>query len=84
MKTRNEKIHRKKFVKRAYNQNTTTVRVLWPLINNLQGRGNDFLYIILKTLVANRSLASVYRIKQLVRGFLLQNKPDAWSMCIFL
>lgn len=79
MKTRNEKSRCKKFAKRAYNQNVTTIRVLWPMVKTLQGKNNDFLSIILKTLVANRALTSVYRIKQLVRGFFLKTKPNSWS-----
>lgn len=80
MKTRNEKKRCKKFVKRAYNQNVRTIRILWPMIRNLQGKSNDFLFIVLKTLVANRALSNIYRVKQLVRGFFLKTKPVSWSM----
>lgn len=80
MKTRNGKRRCKMFVKRAYNQNVSTIRILWPMVKNLQGQTNDFLHIILKTLIANRAITNVYRVKQFIRGFFLKTKPDSWSM----
>ncbi|KAJ6646538.1 hypothetical protein Bhyg_01751 [Pseudolycoriella hygida] len=79
VETRSGNKRRKKFVKRAYNQSIATIRILWPLVKKLRGGTNDFLHIVLKTLTANRSLSSVYRIKQLVRGFSLQKKPTSWN-----
>ncbi|KAJ6639464.1 hypothetical protein Bhyg_12209, partial [Pseudolycoriella hygida] len=79
MKIRNKKIRCKKFLRRGYNKNERTIRVIWPFIKNLEGKSNDFLFIILKALVANRALTSEYRVKQLIRGFFLKSKPDSWN-----
>lgn len=84
MNTRNEKKRCKKFVKRTYNQNPKTIRMLWPTIRNLYGKSNDFLFAVLKTLIANRSLLKEYKVKQLVRGISLKTKPDSWSMLILV
>jgi len=84
MNTRNEKKRHVKYMKRGYNQNQRTIRVLWPMIKNLNGKSNDFLFIVLKTLIANRGFSNVYRVKQLVRGFSLETKPDSWGMLIIL
>lgn len=48
--------------------------MIWETWN----QNNDFLYVILKTIVANSGLSSQKRIKQLTRGLSLDKVPNHW------
>lgn len=54
------------------------IKLLWPMVWKTWNQNNDFLYVIIKTIVANSGINSHKRIKQLTRGFSLDKVPNQW------
>lgn len=53
--------------------------LIFPMNLETCRESNDFLFVIVKTILENRGISGNVRVQQLLRGIKVQKKPESWN-----